>query len=179
MQLLIISFNIYLGNYDAVTPLVDILMKLFRNMVNVKLPFHLTLLSVCFCNLKALSAAKKGPMDFYLTSSLSTRAHSGKRSFVSIPLLCHCGSKCCAHLYVVLFGDSLWCHCLDYLPVCSSYYRMATGLKYIVIYKARVSKHQNKRDKQSGASVREVSTHFLEEYKNIVNCLININISGN
>ncbi|XP_041495190.1 DNA polymerase iota isoform X2 [Microtus oregoni] len=68
------------GNYDAVTPLVDILMKLFRNMVNVKLPFHLTLLSVCFCNLKALSAAKKGPMDFYLTSSLSTTAHSGKRS---------------------------------------------------------------------------------------------------
>ncbi|KAH0512558.1 DNA polymerase iota [Microtus ochrogaster] len=69
------------GNYDAVTPLVDILMKLFRNMVNVNLPFHLTLLSVCFCNLKALSAAKKGPMDFYLTSSLSTTAHSGKRSF--------------------------------------------------------------------------------------------------
>ncbi|KAK7822455.1 hypothetical protein U0070_001622 [Myodes glareolus] len=68
-------------NYDAVTPLVDILMKLFRNMVNVKLPFHLTLLSVCFCNLKALNTAKKGPMDFYLTSSLSTTAHSGKRSF--------------------------------------------------------------------------------------------------
>ncbi|XP_055478912.1 DNA polymerase iota isoform X1 [Psammomys obesus] len=69
------------GNYDATTPLVDILMKLFRNMVNVKMPFHLTLLSVCFCNLKALNAAKKGPMDCYLTSSLSTTCHSGKRSF--------------------------------------------------------------------------------------------------
>ncbi|XP_006970156.1 DNA polymerase iota isoform X1 [Peromyscus maniculatus bairdii] len=69
------------GNYDAMTPLVDILMKLFRNMVNVKMPFHLTLLSVCFCNLKALNTAKKGPMDFYLTSSLSTTSHSGKRSF--------------------------------------------------------------------------------------------------
>ncbi|XP_051019527.1 DNA polymerase iota isoform X2 [Acomys russatus] len=68
-------------NYDAMTPLVDILMKLFRNMVNVKMPFHLTLLSVCFCNLKALNTAKKGPMDLYLTSSASTTAHSGKRSF--------------------------------------------------------------------------------------------------
>lgn len=133
MQLFIISFNIYLGNYDAVTPLVDILMKLFRNMVNVKLPFHLTLLSVCFCNLKALSAVKKGPMDFYLTSSLSTTAHSGKRSLVSIPLLCRCGLKRHAHLYLVLFGDSLWCHYLDDLPVYSFYYSMASGLKYIVI----------------------------------------------
>ncbi|XP_035295959.1 DNA polymerase iota isoform X10 [Cricetulus griseus] len=70
------------GNYDAMTPLLDILMKLLRNMVNVKMPFHLTLLSVCFCNLKALSTAKKGPMDFYLTSSLSTTSYSSKRSFV-------------------------------------------------------------------------------------------------
>ncbi|XP_008833899.1 DNA polymerase iota isoform X1 [Nannospalax galili] len=69
------------GNFDVMTPLVDILMKLFRNMVNVKMPFHLTLLSVCFCNLKALNTAKKGPMDYYLTPSLSTTSHSGKRSF--------------------------------------------------------------------------------------------------
>ncbi|GAB1301849.1 DNA polymerase iota [Apodemus speciosus] len=68
------------GNYDAMPPLTDILMKLFRNMVNVKLPFHLTLLSVCFCNLKALSSAKKGPMDCYLTQSLSATACSSKRS---------------------------------------------------------------------------------------------------
>ncbi|XP_037662091.1 DNA polymerase iota isoform X2 [Choloepus didactylus] len=69
------------GNYDVMTPMVDILMKLFRNMVNVKMPFHLTLLSVCFCNLKALNTAKKGPIDYYLTSSLSTASCSGKRSF--------------------------------------------------------------------------------------------------
>ncbi|XP_071458840.1 DNA polymerase iota isoform X1 [Marmota flaviventris] len=68
------------GNYDVMTPMVDILMKLFRNMVNVKMPFHLTLLSVCLCNLKALNTTKKGPMDYYLTSSLSTTSCSGKRS---------------------------------------------------------------------------------------------------
>lgn len=114
------------------TPLLDILMKLLRNMVNVKMPFHLTLLSVCFCNLKALSTAKKGPMDFYLTSSLSTTSYSSKRSFVSTPLLCHCGS------YLVLFGESLKHSCLDDLLVFSSYYRMAAGLKYIVIWEESV-----------------------------------------
>ncbi|XP_058133734.1 DNA polymerase iota isoform X2 [Dasypus novemcinctus] len=69
------------GNYDVMTPIVDILMKLFRNMVNVKMPFHLTLLSVCFCNLKALNTNKKGPIDYYLTPSLSITSCSGKRSF--------------------------------------------------------------------------------------------------
>ncbi|XP_054439652.1 DNA polymerase iota [Pteronotus mesoamericanus] len=69
------------GTYDVMTPMVDILMKLFRNMVNVKMPFHLTLLSVCFCNLKVVKTAKKGTIDYYLTPSLSTTSHSGKRSF--------------------------------------------------------------------------------------------------
>uniref|UniRef100_A0A9L0TJS6 DNA polymerase iota n=1 Tax=Equus caballus TaxID=9796 RepID=A0A9L0TJS6_HORSE len=69
------------GNYDVMTPMVEILMKLFRNMVNVKMPFHLTLLSVCFCNLKALNTTKKGTIDYYLTQSLSTTSHSGKRDF--------------------------------------------------------------------------------------------------
>uniref|UniRef100_A0A8C5VIF9 DNA polymerase iota n=1 Tax=Microcebus murinus TaxID=30608 RepID=A0A8C5VIF9_MICMU len=69
------------GNYDVMTPMVDIVMKLFRNMVNVKMPFHLTLLNVCFCNLKALNTAKKGPIDYYLMPSLSTTSRSGKRSF--------------------------------------------------------------------------------------------------
>ncbi|XP_032278660.1 DNA polymerase iota isoform X1 [Phoca vitulina] len=69
------------GNCDVMTPMVDILMKLFRNMVNVKMPFHLTLLSVCLCNLKALNTAKKGTIDYYLTPSLSTTSRSGKRSF--------------------------------------------------------------------------------------------------
>ncbi|KAG5195750.1 DNA polymerase iota isoform X3 [Ovis aries] len=69
------------GNYDVMAPMVDILMKLFRNMVNVKMPFHLTLLSVCFCNLKSRNTAKKGTIDYYLTPSLSTTSHTGKRSF--------------------------------------------------------------------------------------------------
>ncbi|XP_057360172.1 DNA polymerase iota isoform X5 [Manis pentadactyla] len=69
------------GNYDVMTPIVDVLMKLFRNMVNVKMPFHLTLLSVCFCNLKALNTAKKGTIDYYLTPSLSTTSCCGKHSF--------------------------------------------------------------------------------------------------
>ncbi|KAM5305325.1 DNA polymerase iota isoform 1-T1 [Glossophaga mutica] len=69
------------GNYDAMTAVVDVLMKLFRNMVNVKMPFHLTLLSVCFCNLKAVNTAKRGTIDYYLTPSSSTTSHPGKRSF--------------------------------------------------------------------------------------------------
>ncbi|XP_045383450.1 DNA polymerase iota isoform X3 [Lemur catta] len=69
------------GNYDVMTPMVDTVMKLFRNMVNVKMPFHLTLLNVCFCNLKALNTAKKGSIDYYLMPSLSTTSRSGKRSF--------------------------------------------------------------------------------------------------
>ncbi|XP_017504155.2 DNA polymerase iota isoform X4 [Manis javanica] len=69
------------GSYDVMTPIVDVLMKLFRNMVNVKMPFHLTLLSVCFCNLKALNTAKKGTIDYYLTPSLSTTSCCGKHSF--------------------------------------------------------------------------------------------------
>ncbi|XP_054580418.1 DNA polymerase iota isoform X2 [Eptesicus fuscus] len=69
------------GSYDVMTPMVDILMKLFRSMVNVKMPFHLTLLSVCFCNLKSLNTTKKGTIDYYLTPSLSTTSCSGKHSF--------------------------------------------------------------------------------------------------
>ncbi|XP_007519299.2 DNA polymerase iota isoform X2 [Erinaceus europaeus] len=69
------------GNYDVMTPMVDIVMKLFRNMVNVKMPFHLTLLSVCFCNLKTLNTTKKGTIDYYLTPSSPATPHSGKCSF--------------------------------------------------------------------------------------------------
>ncbi|XP_055994170.1 DNA polymerase iota [Sorex fumeus] len=69
------------GNDDVMTPVVEILMKLFRDMVNVKMPFHLTLLSVCFCNLKALNTSNKGTIDYYLTSSSSSASCSGKRSF--------------------------------------------------------------------------------------------------
>lgn len=40
-------------------------MKLLRKMVPTALPFHLTLLSVCFSNLRALPTAK-GSIGFYL-----------------------------------------------------------------------------------------------------------------
>ncbi|XP_030048815.1 DNA polymerase iota isoform X2 [Microcaecilia unicolor] len=58
-------------NSDIVAPLVDLLMKLFHKMINVKVPFHLTLLNVCFCNLKATSSITKGSIAFYLAQKKS------------------------------------------------------------------------------------------------------------
>ncbi|KFW11694.1 DNA polymerase iota, partial [Eurypyga helias] len=66
------------GNSNVISPLVDILMKLFRKMVDVELPFHLTLLSVCFSNLKDLPSSKKGSIGFYLKQA-SPPPGSGKR----------------------------------------------------------------------------------------------------
>ncbi|XP_074992022.1 DNA polymerase iota-like isoform X2 [Calonectris borealis] len=63
---------------NVISPLVDILMKLFRKMINVDLPFHLTLLSVCFSNLKDLPSSKKGSIGFYL-KQMSPSSGSGKR----------------------------------------------------------------------------------------------------
>lgn len=51
---------------NIISPLIDILLKLFRKMVNVNLPFHLTLLNVCFSNLKDVPSSKKGSIGFYL-----------------------------------------------------------------------------------------------------------------
>ncbi|XP_062455100.1 DNA polymerase iota isoform X2 [Rhea pennata] len=62
---------------SVISPLVDIVMKLFRKMINVALPFHLTLLSVCFSNLKDLPSSKKGSIGFYLTE-VSSPSASGK-----------------------------------------------------------------------------------------------------
>ncbi|XP_040435211.1 DNA polymerase iota isoform X1 [Falco naumanni] len=63
---------------NILSPLVDILMKLFRKMVDVDLPFHLTLLSVCFSNLKNLPSSKKGSIGFYL-KQMSPASGSHKR----------------------------------------------------------------------------------------------------
>ncbi|XP_025026584.1 DNA polymerase iota isoform X3 [Python bivittatus] len=52
--------------------LVSILMKLFRKMINVEVPFHLTLLSIHFSNLKAPPASSKESIQFYLTRSSPT-----------------------------------------------------------------------------------------------------------
>nr|XP_013801152.1 PREDICTED: DNA polymerase iota isoform X2 [Apteryx mantelli mantelli] len=62
---------------SVISPLVDILMKLFRKMINVALPFHITLLSVSFSNLKDLPSSKKGSIGFYLTE-VSSPSASGK-----------------------------------------------------------------------------------------------------
>ncbi|KAM9214222.1 DNA polymerase iota [Leptosomus discolor] len=63
---------------NVIPPLVDLLMKLFRKMIDVDLPFHLTLLSVCFSNLKDLPSSKKGSIGFYL-KQMSPPSGSGKR----------------------------------------------------------------------------------------------------
>ncbi|XP_066845093.1 DNA polymerase iota isoform X4 [Anser cygnoides] len=62
---------------NIISPLIAILMKLFRKMVNVDLPFHLTLLSVCFSNLKDVPSSKKGSIGFYLKQMPPTSS-SGK-----------------------------------------------------------------------------------------------------
>ncbi|KAG8456769.1 hypothetical protein GDO86_002522 [Hymenochirus boettgeri] len=51
---------------EAVPALMGLLMRLFEKMINVKTPFHLTLLNVCFCNLKASNPTRRS-IGFYLT----------------------------------------------------------------------------------------------------------------
>ncbi|XP_049650214.1 DNA polymerase iota isoform X1 [Accipiter gentilis] len=63
---------------SILSPMVDILMKLFRKMIDVDQPFHLTLVSVCFSNLKDLPSSKKGSIGFYL-KQVSPPSGSGKR----------------------------------------------------------------------------------------------------
>ncbi|KAM9367412.1 DNA polymerase iota [Phaethornis superciliosus] len=62
----------------VLSPWVDILLKLFRKMVAVELPFHLTLLSICFSNLKELPSSKEGSIAFYL-KQMSPPSGSAKR----------------------------------------------------------------------------------------------------
>ncbi|XP_037758461.1 DNA polymerase iota isoform X2 [Chelonia mydas] len=71
------------GTYDVVAPLVGILMKLFRKMIKVEMPFHLTLLSVCFSNLKALPSLAKGSIGFYVTRS--SRSSSASKKMEGVP----------------------------------------------------------------------------------------------
>ncbi|XP_069819251.1 DNA polymerase iota isoform X2 [Dendropsophus ebraccatus] len=57
----------------VVSTLMELLMKLFERMIDVKLPFHLTLLNVCFSNLKAArsSTSSRCSIGFYLTQKKS------------------------------------------------------------------------------------------------------------
>ncbi|XP_078075710.1 DNA polymerase iota isoform X2 [Mustelus asterias] len=61
--------KIYTGPCDTVTPLVDILMKLFQKMVDTRFQFYVSLLNVCFANLiqPTLSSPIRGSIGFYLT----------------------------------------------------------------------------------------------------------------
>lgn len=61
-------------------------MKLFRKMIDVALPFHLTLLNVCFANLKEPPSSQRGSIGFYL-KQMSPPAGSGKRPRVSREIL--------------------------------------------------------------------------------------------
>ncbi|XP_029141982.1 DNA polymerase iota [Protobothrops mucrosquamatus] len=57
------------GDTSVKAHLISILMKLFRKMINVEVPFHLTLLNICFSNLKDPPASSKESIQFYLSQS--------------------------------------------------------------------------------------------------------------
>lgn len=48
------------GSWDAVTPLVSLGMKLFFRLVDRHMPFHITLISVCFTNLQLCCLGTRG-----------------------------------------------------------------------------------------------------------------------
>ncbi|XP_069075608.1 DNA polymerase iota isoform X2 [Pleurodeles waltl] len=68
------------GNDDVVIPLVDLLMNLFKKMINVKTPFHLTLLNVCFSKLKSVFNSTKGSIGFYLTQKTSPSSPQSQKT---------------------------------------------------------------------------------------------------
>lgn len=94
-QLFLIVYITFSFNYclfvsessNIISPLIDILLKLFRKMVNVNLPFHLTLLNVCFSNLKDVPSSKKGSIGFYLKQMSPPTSGSCKSVQVSWKML--------------------------------------------------------------------------------------------
>nr|XP_056705048.1 DNA polymerase iota [Euleptes europaea] len=60
------------GDTSVQSQLVTLAMKLFHKMINVKVSFHITLLNVCFSNLKAPPASTKQSIGFYLTRPSSS-----------------------------------------------------------------------------------------------------------
>lgn len=65
---------------SLISPLVTILMKLLRKMIDVELPFHLTLLNICFSNLKELPSNKKGSIGFYLKPMVPPSGPGGQEA---------------------------------------------------------------------------------------------------
>lgn len=68
------------GCDDVVIPLVELLMNLFKKMINVKMPFHLTLLNVCFSKLKSVFNSTKGSIGFYLTQKTSSSSPQSQKT---------------------------------------------------------------------------------------------------
>uniref|UniRef100_A0ACB8EPE7 Uncharacterized protein n=1 Tax=Sphaerodactylus townsendi TaxID=933632 RepID=A0ACB8EPE7_9SAUR len=63
------------GDSSVQNQLVALAMKLFHKMINVKVLFHITLLSVCFSNLKDAPASAKQSIGFYLTRPSSSNCN--------------------------------------------------------------------------------------------------------
>uniref|UniRef100_A0A8C9QQX1 Polymerase (DNA directed) iota n=1 Tax=Scleropages formosus TaxID=113540 RepID=A0A8C9QQX1_SCLFO len=61
----LLGHKIRSGGGDALGPLVKLAMKLFHRMVDTRVPFHLTLLSVCFSNLQSPCTAKRGSIQAF------------------------------------------------------------------------------------------------------------------
>lgn len=72
------------GCPEAVPQLVSIAMKLFHKLVNVREPFHLTLLNVCFTNLRNKPSTKSAISSFFT----STHTHTLTHSFTQPEALC-------------------------------------------------------------------------------------------
>ncbi|XP_043931098.1 DNA polymerase iota isoform X2 [Protopterus annectens] len=68
------------GCYDITAPLVEILLKLFRKMIDVRLPFHITLLNVCFSKLKTTVPSFRGSIGFFLAQKKSSKMDSCQKT---------------------------------------------------------------------------------------------------
>ncbi|KAI1900026.1 hypothetical protein AGOR_G00045770 [Albula goreensis] len=62
-----IGKKIFSGSQDAKALLVSLAMKLFRKLIGQNTTFHLTLISVCFCNLQSRGSTKLGSIGSFFT----------------------------------------------------------------------------------------------------------------
>ncbi|KAF4112764.1 DNA polymerase iota isoform X3 [Onychostoma macrolepis] len=67
------GLKITCGSCEAVPQLLSLSMKLFHKMVDMREPFHLTLLNVCFSNLQAKSSSKSSIASFFTQKSPTTQ----------------------------------------------------------------------------------------------------------
>ncbi|KAI5615241.1 DNA polymerase iota isoform X1, partial [Silurus asotus] len=79
-----IAHRIINGSPEAVPLLVAIAMKLLHKLVDIREPFHLTLLNVCFTNLQARTSTRNSISSFFT----STPTHTSTNSFTQSQALC-------------------------------------------------------------------------------------------